>query len=538
MTTHMTEAVVAGSRGFALALLAPLTERIGTRPRIAADPAQALAFFGGPGGIVVVEFLGADTLRVIKDLVLQGDRVRIVAALADAHAAAEGPLRALGVDFARWDGNPDAVLGAVTRQLAAAAMGRGRIAPALEVKRAAIAQAPASPPAAMAPAAPLPPPAAVVTAASSAPARSAPALAPPPRSSTPAVLAAPPRIARAPAAPPPIAAAPPAPATPGASSVAALFEDLHHEGRHQPDDGAGARSRAAAEPAMPWPANVPGREESGVALALALSGEALPPGSPLAAAAAVVASLSDIERAAISGSPLPLDAGPIRRAAVMRVRVAAALATAPAPGGEVDAAEVSAFLVEIDGLLEEVNALAAGATAEMQASLEAVRHALVKEAIDFSEAAQPALADGEQAPASAAAARTARTRLLSQSPKAREERTPDKRRAFMIAALVVSTIGAGAFHGYRYLLRSRAYDDAPTRIGAPASSVVVAAPSPSAAAVVRSKDGRPFTPEELKRLSDSEALKGNSVILMAPGLVMIVPAGQRGPPPAELTEAR
>ena len=113
MTTPVTEAVVAGSRGFALALLAPLTDRIGTRPRVAADPSQVLALCRGPGGLAVVEFQGEDTLRAIQRLVLQGSGLRIVAAVPAALAAADEPLRALGVQLVRWDGRADGVLAAV-----------------------------------------------------------------------------------------------------------------------------------------------------------------------------------------------------------------------------------------------------------------------------------------------------------------------------------------------------------------------------------------------------------------------------------------
>lgn len=53
-----TEAVVAGSKAFAVTLLAPVTARLGLRPRIAADAAQALSLCRGPGGLVVIEYQG------------------------------------------------------------------------------------------------------------------------------------------------------------------------------------------------------------------------------------------------------------------------------------------------------------------------------------------------------------------------------------------------------------------------------------------------------------------------------------------------
>ncbi|HET7824695.1 MAG TPA: hypothetical protein VFK90_05160, partial [Anaeromyxobacter sp.] len=106
------EPVIAGSRGFALALLAPLTERIGTRPRVAADAAHALPLLAGPGGLLVVEFVGTDTRRAIEDIVDEATGVRVVAAVPERHAAADVLLRALGVEVARWDGTSAAILGA------------------------------------------------------------------------------------------------------------------------------------------------------------------------------------------------------------------------------------------------------------------------------------------------------------------------------------------------------------------------------------------------------------------------------------------
>ncbi len=88
------QVVLAGHREFGLALLAPIEARLGIAPQLATDPAHALVFARGPEAIVVVEFAGEDTLSALKDLVLDGEGVRIVAAIPAAHAAAEAPLRA------------------------------------------------------------------------------------------------------------------------------------------------------------------------------------------------------------------------------------------------------------------------------------------------------------------------------------------------------------------------------------------------------------------------------------------------------------
>lgn len=253
MSRPQIDVVLAGTRGFANALLGPIAARFGTQPKVASDPLHALVECRVPG-LVIVEFLGEDTLSAIKDLVLEGDGLMVVAAVPAAHAAADVPLRALGVDAVRWDGTPELVLRAVDRQLA---------------------------------------------------------LAPP------ATQQAAPAVARAPARD---------------EGMGALFDDL------DPD------------------------------------------------LLAAVESLGDHDFEFAQ----PIDTEPVRRAAVMRVRVAVALSSAPGAGGAVDAGALSTFLADIDALLSDVNALAAGAPADVQASLEAMRNALVKEAIDFSEAVQQA----------------------------------------------------------------------------------------------------------------------------------------------------
>lgn len=506
MTTPSIEAVVAGSKGFALALLAPITERVGTRPRVASDPSQALALCRNPGGLVVVEFVGEDSLRAIKDLVLQGNALRIVAAVSSAHAGAEEPLRALGVELARWDGKPEGVLGAVSRQLAApsAAASAPLAASPSQARPAGAAVTPAPPPAAQ-------------------PIRATP---PPPPAFPPS--------ATAPMAKPAAAAEAPGNGAPTLGS--GLFDDLAGDDEFDVDvaDG-GAPSSAIAGPlgnaSGIWPANVPDGATAAEALARGLAGLFDPPGTPLASVAEVVGGLSDLEQAVLAGEPQPLDAEPIRRAAVMRVRVAAALATAPAEGGAVDAGAVSAFLAEIDALLSEVGSLAASAPPELLPSLEAIRNSLVKEAIDFSEASQRGI-PVEIVAAPAAPTRAVReTRVLSVASKAETELevSQHKRQRRMVAALAVCAVLGAAFHGYNFWRGSTLQDERPTRSAVP-NAIVVSGPTGRESSVIRSKNAVPFTPEEVKRLADEESLKGNSVREVAKGVVVIIPGAPAGSP--------
>jgi hypothetical protein len=470
MTDQPTEAVIAGSKGFALALLAPLTERVGTRPRIAADPSQALKLTGG-SGLVVVEFQGDGSVDAIRQLLVQASGLSVIAAVPEGHAGAEEALRSLGVESVRWDGRPDEVLAAVSRHLAGLPAG-----------------------------APAPDPA---------------------------------------SAPPPVPPAVPAAAP---SGVGGLFDDMALD--EVPADAEPAPVAAPnASAGGAWPSSVPGATEAADALGLGLQGVFAPAGAPLAVVAEVMAGMSPLEKAVLVGEPQPIDVEPIRRAAVMRVRVAVALSTAPqGPGAApTDPAAVSALLGEIDGLLSDVNALVAGAPPEVQPSLEQVRNALVKEAIDFSEAAHNALpSEAPVAPtpsgAAALARKAAQTRVVSVASSAEVEiaQAEARRQRSLYVALAVAAVLAGAYHGYGWWAkRPRGGMDVPVVTGAPANSAIIGGPAPvqgQAPVMVFSKDGKPFAPEEMKRLEEMQALAGKTVREISPGVVEIAPAPSGAPP--------
>jgi hypothetical protein len=353
------------------------------------------------------------------------------------------------------------------------------------------------------------------------------------------------RAVRATPPPPPAFRAPAAPLTVPAAAVEAarngapalgsgLFDDLPGDDEFDVDVADGAPSAVAGSLANAsgiWPANVPDAATAAEALARGLAGLFDPPGTALGSVADVVSGLSDLEQAILAGQPQPLDAEPIRRAAVMRVRVGAALATAPAEGGAVDAGAVSAFLAEIDALLSDVGSLAASAPPELQPSLEAIRNSLVKEAIDFSEASQRGI-PAEIVAAPVAQTRAVReTRVVSVASKAETdlEVSQHKRQRRMVAALAVSAVLGAAFHGYNFWRGSSLQDERPTRSAMP-NAVVASGPTGRESSVIRSKNGAPFTPEEVTRLADEESLKGNSVREVAKGVVVIIPGAPAGPP--------
>ncbi|MGC3997872.1 MAG: hypothetical protein QM767_10420 [Anaeromyxobacter sp.] len=623
--------VVAGTKVFAVALLAPLTQRVGTRPRVTSDPAQAVTLARGPSAMAVVEFLGEGSLNGIKALVRDGGGMRVVVGIPPAHAAAEGTLRAMGVQTARWEGDVAGVIAAVEQLLGAPAApppavdgaAPGPAAPAAAKPAAAAAPvsgaprpaaapppplAPAAPrPApAAAPAAPRPAPAAARPAAPSAPAAARPAApvsaVPKPASAPPAAGAPKPAAAApapaAPRAPPaasaapkpaPAAVAPPAaprpapaaaapapkpplvPAPPVAEPAAAepaaagpeptgqaapppaaaapaldLFDDAVDVDTAEPPapaEGAAAEPAAApapdfrapgvyvpppAAPRLAWPAGVADAAEADDAIYRAIRGLRGPP-SPLQATADVVAAgLSEVERSALLGKPLPFDAAPVHDAAVVRLRVAAALAGAPAPGSPVDGAAVQALLAEIDGLLSKVNALHAAATSDVQPGLGLLRNALVREAIDFSEAAQritqPEAAPAGPASGSARPARALAARVLAVEAEDPEAAPRRRRQLLLWSLLALVAIATGAYHAYRISLRKQPVAGLAVE-GAPAGTMGA---SHATNKVVVLDPTKKLDAKQLQDWKAAEAAKGNTIREVAPGMWVIEPAGAGG----------
>ncbi len=111
-----TDVVLAGSKAFALALFAPVTERVGSRPRIAPEPQQAVTLCAGSSGLLLVEF-SEPWLPVLQQLRAQVPGLRVVAALPQGQEAAALALAPLGVEAVPWDGQAAPILAAVTKLL-------------------------------------------------------------------------------------------------------------------------------------------------------------------------------------------------------------------------------------------------------------------------------------------------------------------------------------------------------------------------------------------------------------------------------------
>jgi hypothetical protein len=615
------DAVIAGTKGFAVAILAPVTARLGNRPRVAGDPGQVLGLCSGPSSLAIIEFTGEGSLAAIQALVRDGRGMRVVAGVPPAHAPAEGTLRALGVETVRWEGKVDLVVAAVDRALAT-----GAAEPPLPPPAAAPAPAAAAPPAAARaapprPAAPppaaapgRPPPAAprpaappaAAPAARPAPQAGAPGVAtataprpaprPAPAAARPPVPAAPPAQAAAPQRPPsvpalapaaaplprptaaaiappppaPILAASPAPAPaiappaspppppapaaedaaaaaapPPARPAAAFFADLEPASDLDVEDAAapppapdfhapGVYVPPAAAGRPQWPRGICSAADAGEALRRVMAGAADPQRPLHAQAERTLQSLSALERAVLAGEPQVVDAGPVQRAAVMRLRVADALASVPPPGGAVDGAALSGVLGEIDALLSEVNGIAAAAPEELKEPLDAVRNALVSEAIDFSEVAQRVAGAGAAAAAVARAApRAPQARVLSIQGAAAVESSGRGRRIVMAVLLAAAVLLAGLYHGFGWYRRVQAHRPTP---GLPSGMMDKGGPAKGARMLIPSNASTTIDPAELARFKATEEAKGNQVIDTGGGPVLVVPVPPAKAPATEGTK--
>lgn len=464
------ETVLAGSGDFVAAVGPALRARSRGEPRVAADPRQAFSLCAQAGGLLVLQYGGQEWLPVVRDLrSLCGDAIAMVVAVAPERADEIGKVQRAGADeVVPWDGRADAVQWAVERALASRRERPAAASPPIPTPQGYVAPAGGAPPflQRMTPAAGMP--------------------------------AVPP-----PAVPPPL----PSPASPA------------------PEPAAAAATPAPAAPpapgAMPWPAGVPEGPDAEWLLKAALEGAPTPPGPQRQAADAVAASLSGLERGALQGAAVPVDAELVRSASVLRLRVALALASAPAAGSPVDDGAVQALLAELDAALGRLKAAAEGCPAEALPGLKALRTALVSEAIDLTEAVQrlgPAAA-AVAAPAPAVEARPAprKAQRVAQTDFVVEVAGESSGRKVLWALLVLALLTGVAFHVHRYLTRP-----APPSFqvpGAPAGSI---ATRPAAGRpVVIVKPNGAFDAAELETLKAQEELKGNTVRQLSSGTVVI-----------------
>jgi hypothetical protein len=502
------EAVVAGSPEFVDALLPLVTQRLGGAPRVADSPHLASALCQDGARLLVYEHGGREWLSLCGELRgAAGPELIVVAALPPEFAGDVAEISATASAVVAWRGDGRPVLDAATRVMAAReaphapAPGR-RAGPVLTPQPARVAVRPA----------PTPPP---------------PAATPRPRP----VMAAPGPPAARPPAPTPSPSPPP--------SISAEDEDLSFEGIFDEEtvaDAAAPLPAAAAAPIPPpasvptavWPGTVLSATDGLAVVRAALSG--LWPEQQLRPVTEkVVASLSTAEKAAAQGQKLPFDPAPMRRAVGLRWQVAAAIDTLPPPGTRLDQAAIQSILLGIDEVLAGLKEQADDAGPEALRALETVRHALVREAIDLTEALQqvaPAeVVDEITTSRKARRSQAAVTRMVHATKSADEG--PRQVPWALVVVLVAVVIGAAAYHGHRYVNRPK---PPPSPVsGAPAGTVGVVSPQGK---VVVAPAGTRLDPKEVENFKNLERAKGNEVREIVPGTFVVTPesARQETPP--------
>lgn len=523
------ELVIAGSEAFVAALSDALAERTGTPPRVAATPAEALDLCGDEVGMLVYEHAGPEWLPLCSDArQRRGAALSIVVALPPEFAADVGLVSSAASAVVAWHGDARPVLDAATRVLAAAE---------------AASRVPAPTPARVAPPAARAAPTPVQAAPVPTPVRpappSAPRVAPPVMTPSPAPAAAlSPGVAQRPVPTPvvPRAAAP--------VSAEELFADIFDDEPTRERTAAPVAAGAAEVPSQAleaatgrrgaWPAAVIPAGDPAEVLRAALEGR-WPSPALRPATERIVAALSLTERGALQGQPLTFDTGPLRRALGLRWQLGAALATLPPPGSPVDQEALKTVMASIDDALAALKAATEGADAAALRAMESVRHALVREAIDLTEAMQRVLpADAVEEITSSYRPRADTPappgRSLPRAPAARSE--PRSVPWTLVVVLLLAVAAAGAYHGYRYVNRPQPPE--PVMIGAPAGTVSSRTPG---GRIIALPAGTRLDPAELARFTNLERAKGNDVREIRPGVFEVTPAKPAEPAAAEGAKA-
>jgi hypothetical protein len=273
-----------------------------------------------------------------------------------------------------------------------------------------------------------------------------------------------------------------------------------------------------------WPASVLSADDGLSVVRAALSG--LWPEQRLRPVTEkVVAALSTAEKAAAQGHKLPFDPEPVRRAVGLRWQVAAALQALPPTGAPVDQGAVQAILLGIDDVLAALKEQSDDAAPEVLRAIETVRHTLVKEAIDLTEALQQVAPPEvvEEITTSRKARRAgpaAVTRMVRSTNEV--DGGPSQVPWGFVVLLVLAAVGATAYHGYRYV--NRAKPAASTISGAPSGTVGTVTPRGK---VVVAPSGVTLNPAEVESFKNLERAKGNEVREISPGTFIVSPQKSR-----------
>jgi hypothetical protein len=275
---------------------------------------------------------------------------------------------------------------------------------------------------------------------------------------------------------------------------------------------------SAAAPAPPaaaalWPSTGPGEQDAEHLLCSALAGLSA---AGDAALDATIEALTPIETEALQSLASVPEPAPIRRLATLRYRVAFALSTAPPPGSPVDAAGANLLLTEIDEALPALRKVAERMP-ERAAEMEPIRIALVKQAVDLSEALHRLQPGAVTAPVPAAPdpRRTTGRLKIDVVP---EPAAPERKRKGMWITLAVAAALAIGYHGWIRFLRP-APAPPPAAFAAPPGTTGVEAPGAAGRLVIRSGTQGPSA-SDVEAFRAREEAAGRTVREIAPGVLL------------------
>ncbi|MCX5732498.1 MAG: hypothetical protein NTY18_14380, partial [Deltaproteobacteria bacterium] len=477
-------------------------ERLGGAPRVADSPTLASALCRDGARLLVYEHGGRDWLTLCTDLRdITGPDLVVIVALPPEHAADVALLSASASAVVAWGGQGQPLLEAANRVLAA------REAPPSPPRRTGPVMTPQPARIAVRPPLATPPPRPVMT--------------PSPRpTATPAPVRVAPPATRLPA---------PSPADPGAGLFDSIFDEEAVADPATPEaapaDPQPSPSIQPPPPSIPaafavWPGTVLSAADGQAVMRAALSG-LWPEPRLRPVTEKLAACLSTAEKGATLGQKLPFDPVPVRRAVGLRWQVAAALDTIPSRGAKVDQEAVRAILGGIDEVLADLKTLSDDASPDALRAIEAVRHALVKEAIDLTEALQqvapPEMVEEITKSRKARKAAGPVTRMVYTEATG-HDRGPRQVPWGLVVVLAVSVAGAAAYHGYRFVNRPK--QSSPTIAGAPSGTVGTVTPQGK---VVVAPAGAKLDPKEVESFKNLERAKGNEVRELLPGTFVVTP---------------
>jgi hypothetical protein len=165
------------------------------------------------------------------------------------------------------------------------------------------------------------------------------------------------------------------------------------------------------------------------------------------------------------------------------------------------------------------------AAPEALRAIETVRHALVKEAIDLTEALQqvapPELVEEITTSRKARRAGAAPVTRMVRNTRADDD-GPSQVPWGLVVVLVLAVVAAVAYHGQRYVNRAKSV--APPVSGAPSGTAGTLTPQGK---VVVVPPGTRADPKEIENFKNLEKAKGNTVRELVPGTFVVTPENAR-----------